>query len=477
MNNFSPLKTPPSSPEMLTMADVISQISDDEQLSPTRKRDLISAIKRACHLLGRDPAGLPADIPILKTGLATLNPAQAGLARKTLQNIKANVLAALKHACGNQHGISKRRPLIPSWSTLMTGLPDKRYKSALSRLCRYCSDHNIAPDQVSDQVIAGFMTYVHTQTFARKPNDVHRRATRVWNDAVDLIPGWPQARLHVPDFRKPRMSSPIEAFPTSFQKDVESYLAWLSGLDLFTEHAPPNVCKPRTIVQRRMQITLMASALLRQGWQLNEIRLLEDLVTADAVKAILTDYLNRTNKKASTFVHGLAKTLIHDPEVLLLDKPAANLDPKARIDLRNLLRKLASEGKTILVSSHVLSELQDLCDAIGIMKDGTMIHSGTIDEIAEKTNPARTVQVYLTEAFDGIEDCLKDFSVISSVHSVDESRKCFEFIHEGTSQEEAEVLSSLVEKGAKIYRFEPKQSKVEDLFLQVESEDGKGEKE
>ena len=171
----------------------------------------------------------------------------------------------------------------------------------------------------------------------------------------------------------------------------------------------------------------------------------------------------------------LAKTLIHDPEVLLLDEPAANLDPKARIDLRNLLRKLASEGKTILVSSHVLSELQDLCDAIGIMKDGTMIHSGTIDEIAEKTNPARTVQVYLTEAFDGIEDCLKDFSVISSVHSVDESRKCFEFIHEGTSQEEADVLSSLVEKGAKIYRFEPKQSKVEDLFLQVESENGKGE--
>ena len=65
-----------------------------------------------------------------------------------------------------------------------------------------------------------------------------------------------------------------------------------------------------------------------------------------------------------------------------------------------------------MVSSHVLSELQDLCDTIGIMKDGTMIHSGTIDEIAEKTNPARTVQVHLTEVFDGIEDCLKDFPVI-----------------------------------------------------------------
>ena len=104
-----------------------------------------------------------------------------------------------------------------------------------------------------------------------------------------------------------------------------------------------------------------------------------------------------------------------------------------------------------------------------------MIHSGTIDEIAEKTNPARTVQVYLTEAFDGIEDCLKDFPEVSSFHVAEENKKRFEFIHEGTSQVEAEVLSSLVGKGAKIYRFEPKQSKVEDLFLQVESENGKGE--
>ncbi len=195
----------------------------------------------------------------------------------------------------------------------------------------------------------------------------------------------------------------------------------------------------------------------------------------------LTDLLDKRKVLCKSLSRGmkqralLAKTLVHDPEVLLLDEPAANLDPKARIDLRNLLRKLASEGKTVLVSSHVLSELQDLCDTIGIMKNGTMIHSGTIDEIAEKTNPARTVQVHLTEVFDGIEDCLKDFPVISSFYAVDESRKRFEFIHEGSNQVEAEVLSSLVGKGAKIYRFEPKQSKVEDLFLQVESENGKGE--
>jgi ABC-2 type transport system ATP-binding protein len=197
----------------------------------------------------------------------------------------------------------------------------------------------------------------------------------------------------------------------------------------------------------------------------------------------LTDLLDKRKDLCKSLSRGmkqralLAKTLVHDPEVLLLDEPAANLDPKARIDLRNLLRKLASEGKTILVSSHVLSELQDLCDTIGIMKGGTMIHSGTLDEIAEKTNPARTVQVHLTEVFDGIEDYLQDLPVISSVRVVEENRMRFEFIHEGTNQEEAEILSSLVGKGAKIYRFEPKQSKVEDLFLQVESENEKGDKE
>ena len=184
----------------------------------------------------------------------------------------------------------------------------------------------------------------------------------------------------------------------------------------------------------------------------------------------LTDLLDKRKALCKSLSRGmkqralLAKTLVHEPEVLLLDEPAANLDPKARIDLRNLLRKLASEGKTILVSSHVLSELQDLCDTIGIMKEGTMIHSGTIDEIAEKTNPARTVQVHLTEPFDGIDACLKNFAVVSSVHTVDEDRKRLEFIHDGTSQDEAKVLASLVGKGAKIYRFEPKQSKVEDLF-------------
>jgi ABC-2 type transport system ATP-binding protein len=196
----------------------------------------------------------------------------------------------------------------------------------------------------------------------------------------------------------------------------------------------------------------------------------------------LTALLDKRKALCKTLSRGmkqralLAKTLVHDPPVMLLDEPAANLDPRARIDLRNLLRKLASEGKTILVSSHVLSELQDLCDAIGIMKQGTMIHSGTIDEIAKKTNPSKTIQIDLTDPLDGIESGLNDFSMISSFASINDSMTRFELAHTGTINDEADILASLVNKGAKVCRFQPKQSKVEDLFLQVESGSMEGDK-
>ena len=95
----------------------------------------------------------------------------------------------------------------------------------------------------------------------------------------------------------------------------------------------------------------------------------------------------------------LAKTLVHEPSVLLLDEPAANLDPKARIDLRNLLRRLASSGKTVLVSSHVLSELEDLCDAIGIMRKGNMALSGSLEEVSASASASRVIRIELVESF------------------------------------------------------------------------------
>ena len=77
----------------------------------------------------------------------------------------------------------------------------------------------------------------------------------------------------------------------------------------------------------------------------------------------------------------LAKTLIPDPQVLLLDEPASGVDPQGRIDLKNILKRLASEGKTILVSSHILAEMNEFCTSVAIMEKGRLVVSGRIDEV------------------------------------------------------------------------------------------------
>ena len=196
----------------------------------------------------------------------------------------------------------------------------------------------------------------------------------------------------------------------------------------------------------------------------------------------LTDLTERASAKCRTLSRGmkqralLAKTLVHDPSVLLLDEPAANLDPKARIELRNLLRRLASAGKTIVVSSHVLSELEDLCDWLGIMKSGTMKMSGPIGEILANKSKSRAIQIELAEPFPTLRETLSGFSSINQNYPWTDSSIQLEISHSGDSENAATILHKLVSNGAKVSSFYHKQSKVEDLFLEVESADQEEEK-
>ena len=165
----------------------------------------------------------------------------------------------------------------------------------------------------------------------------------------------------------------------------------------------------------------------------------------------------------------LAKTLVHDPSVMLLDEPGANLDPKARIDMRNLLRKLADEGKTILVSSHVLTELQDLCDEIGIMRNGKMVVSGTIEEITQRKQSSRTLEVELFEISPDLSEFVEQWPTLSELRQTHESKAQFQITHSGDRKEITEILSQMITSGVKITSFTTRKSKVEDLFLEIES--------
>src|SRR5207247_3654093 len=90
---------------------------------------------------------------------------------------------------------------------------------------------------------------------------------------------------------------------------------------------------------------------------------------------------------------GIAKTLLHDPQVLILDEPAATIDPRARIEMRQLLRKLAYLGKAVLVSSHILPELADVCDTVGILTAGKLVVAGPVQEILRTVRQRRLMEV------------------------------------------------------------------------------------
>jgi ABC-2 type transport system ATP-binding protein len=165
----------------------------------------------------------------------------------------------------------------------------------------------------------------------------------------------------------------------------------------------------------------------------------------------------------------LAKTLVHDPSVMLLDEPGANLDPKARIDMRNLLRKLADQGKTILVSSHVLTELEDLCDEIGIMRNGKMVVCGSLEEITQSKHTQRTLEIELLKSFPELPHWVEQHATLSGLKETNESKTHFQIIHSGSREEVPEILSQMIGLGVEVTSFTTRKSKVEDLFLEIES--------
>lgn len=160
----------------------------------------------------------------------------------------------------------------------------------------------------------------------------------------------------------------------------------------------------------------------------------------------------------------LAKTLVHDPEVLLLDEPASGVDPVARIEFRRILRRLADRGKSVLVSSHILTELADMCDAIGVMREGRLILSGKIDEIVTRIQPKRVVEIDCAGAAAAAQ-MLRGRPGVTSATS-EGNTVSVEFA--GDTNELSRLLTYLVAGGVAVTRFVEKRFGVEDIMLQLD---------
>ena len=161
---------------------------------------------------------------------------------------------------------------------------------------------------------------------------------------------------------------------------------------------------------------------------------------------------------------GLARVLIHDPKVLILDEPASGLDPRARIEIRELLRELKRMGKTIMISSHILSELEEMCDRVGIIEQGKMVFSGTLDDVRERMGVHRKVR--LRVAGDE-EKAVKLLSALPAVESVERLEDAI-LVTLGDSGTEAGLIArTLVQGGVAVAELVPEKLKLDEAFLQL----------
>jgi ABC-2 type transport system ATP-binding protein len=161
----------------------------------------------------------------------------------------------------------------------------------------------------------------------------------------------------------------------------------------------------------------------------------------------------------------LAKTLVHDPPVLILDEPASGLDPRARLEMKALLTELKGMGKTILISSHILSELADFCSSIGIIERGKLLAAGSIQEIQRQIRAHRILKVrVLGESTTRARQVLEASSSIKQLDSYDHTLSA-EF--HGEDEDFAGLLHQLIAAGVSVHSFAEEELSLEEVFMMI----------
>ena len=164
----------------------------------------------------------------------------------------------------------------------------------------------------------------------------------------------------------------------------------------------------------------------------------------------------------------LARALAHDPQVLILDEPASGLDPRARVEIRELLRELQGMGKTILVSSHILSEIEEVCTHIGIIEAGRLVATGTLKEIRKRIQSQRIVRIGLTERIEEARAWLEGRQDVMRVEPVmDNGEGDLQVTFAGGDEALARLLSELVGAGFPVLNFHEEASDLEDVFMRL----------
>ncbi|MBG9789515.1 MULTISPECIES: ABC transporter ATP-binding protein [Brevibacillus] len=185
-----------------------------------------------------------------------------------------------------------------------------------------------------------------------------------------------------------------------------------------------------------------------------------DLVNLSNKADAYVDHLSRGMKQRL----GLARCLVHSPEILILDEPASGLDPRARIEMREILKKLQRMGKTILISSHILPELAELCDEIGVIEKGQLIANGAVNEVSTET---RGISIMQVKTLGNVELAEQILHASPFVKRLDNKNSHFRFHFTGTPEEKVILLQQLIQANIPVTHFADSQENLEDVFLAI----------
>lgn len=199
-------------------------------------------------------------------------------------------------------------------------------------------------------------------------------------------------------------------------------------------------------------------------------RLIDDLLE-------LVDLTHRKNDMVDKLSRGmkqrlsLARTLIHDPQVLILDEPASGLDPRARVEIRELLLELARLGKTIFFSTHILADVAEICTRVGIIEGGKMVATGGIGELQQLVMPHRQVQLTVLNHATNAETLLRNIPGVSAVENLTPNGKDgptrFEFEFLGDEASLSGLLAHLIQNEIQVIHFSEERHDLEEVFMRV----------
>lgn len=185
-----------------------------------------------------------------------------------------------------------------------------------------------------------------------------------------------------------------------------------------------------------------------------------ELVNLSDKKEVYVDTLSRGMKQRLC----VARALLHNPKLLILDEPSSGLDPRARLEMKELLKNLHSMGKTIVISSHILSELSEMCSSIGIMNRGQLIIAGRIDDILHQISGGKRIHIQIASGRESAVRIIKE-QVGTRIESVRENEIII--LYDGADEEISDLIGLMIQNQVVLTGFYREEGSLESLFMQV----------